>query len=64
MSAAERKRLLESKSDEAWVRAGAALKCAACIALVGLLALIGATDPVADRVAAPTQASLTPIDAP
>ena len=42
MTAGERERLRRTISDEALYRAGVALKCAVCAALIGLLALIGA----------------------
>ena len=52
MSAAQRQRLRDANSGEAAYRAGAALKSVVCIALLGLLAVIGASalDESADRV--------------
>jgi hypothetical protein len=41
MNAAERERLRNVPSGDAWSRIGLALKCAACIGVIGLLATIG-----------------------
>ena len=43
MSAAERERLRRVNSSEAPYRIGALLKCAVCVAMIGLLALIGSS---------------------
>ena len=64
MSAAERERLRRLNSGEASYRVGTVLKCAVCLALIGLLVMIGlgrgdATD-VADRVTAGASAMVAP----
>ena len=41
MNFAERERLDHKHSGNAWSRVGLALKCAACVAVIGLLATIG-----------------------
>lgn len=64
MSAAERERLRRTVSGEASYRAGAMLKCAVCVGLIGLLVLIGASPRDGGEVAGAITAGLSSVEAP
>ena len=64
MTATERERLRRTISGEASYRAGVVLKCAVCVAVIGLLAMIGASQQDGGDVVSNLSAGVSEVVAP